>query len=116
MIIQALVNVVVLALSVLAVTRFMPGIRCKDFRTALVVAAGVSVLNFVAFKLLFFLAIPFMLLTGFLGYFIINAAILWIVDEKVKDFQVDGVGNLVMGSLAISAVNWVLGAVVTRMF
>lgn len=111
---QAIVSVLVLAVSVLAVTRFMPGIRCKDFKTALIVAVGVSVLNFVAFKLLFFLAIPFMIMTGFLGYFIINAAILWAVDEFVPDFEVNGLGNLLMGSAAISLINWFLGFVVGR--
>lgn len=104
-----LVNMLVLAASVMIVTRIMPGIRVKNFTTAMLVAVGISVLNFIVYKLLFLLAVPFILLTGFIGYFVINALILWAVDQWVDDFEVKGTGNLVMGSLAISFVSSVLG-------
>lgn len=108
---MSLVNVLVLAASIVAVTKLLPGIRCKSFGTAVMVALGISILNFVAFRLLLFLALPFMLLTGFLGYFIINGFILYVVDQAVEDFEVKGVGNLLLGSTLISVVNWFLNHV-----
>jgi putative membrane protein len=108
----AIVNVLVLAASIVLVTRVLPGLRCRNFGTAVMVALGMSVLNFVAFKLLFFLSLPFMLLTGFLGYFVINAAILHVVDLVIEDFEVESVGTLFAGSALISAVNWVLSHIV----
>ena len=113
-VIHALVSVLVLAVSVLLVSRFMPGVKCKGFKTAVLVALGLSVINFVVWKVLFFLAIPFLFLTGFLGYFVISAAALWVVDELVEDFEVEGLGALVMASGAIALVNWVLTLVVPR--
>jgi putative membrane protein len=110
----SILNILVLAASVVAVTKLLPGIRCKSFGTAVMVALGISVLNFVAFKLLIFLALPFMLLTGFLGYFIINGLILYAVDQMVDDFEVKGMGNLLLGSTLISVVNWFLSHVLGR--
>ena len=40
----ALVNILVLAASIVGVTRLVPGIRCKSFGTAVVVALGACVL------------------------------------------------------------------------
>jgi putative membrane protein len=110
--VHALVSVLVLAVAVLLVSRFLPGVKCKGFKTAVLVALGLSLVNFVVWKVLFFLAIPFLFLTGFLGYFIISAAALWAVDQVVEDFEVDGVGTLLMASGAIALVNWVLTVLV----
>ncbi|MEW5855324.1 MAG: phage holin family protein [Myxococcota bacterium] len=106
--VQAILGVVVLAVAVFAVSRFMPGIKCKSFGTALVVALGLSAANFVAWKLLFFLTLPFMVLTGFLGYFVVTAGLLWLVDQFVDDFHIEGVGTLVLSSAMIAAINAVL--------
>lgn len=114
--IQAVVNMVVLALAVLAISRLLPGIRCKNFKTALLVAVGLAVMNFVVWKLLFFLALPFMLFTGFLGYFLISAAILWVVDQWVEDFEVKGVGTLVLASSGIALLNAILNWLLGRLF
>jgi putative membrane protein len=111
-----ILNTLVLAASVVLVTKVLPGIRVKSFGTAVMVALGVSLLNALAYKVFFFLAIPFMLLTGFLGYFIINAGILYVVDQAVDDFEVKGTGNLFLGSALISVFNAILSFVAHRVF
>lgn len=111
-----IVNTLVLAASVMLVTKVLPGIRVKSFGTAVAVAIGVSLLNALAYKLLFFLSIPFILLTGFLGFFIINAGILYVVDQALDDFEVKGTGNLFLGSALISLTNGILSFLVHRIF
>ena len=44
----------------------MPGVRCKDFGTAVLVALGLSVVNFIAFKLLIFITPRMLSTTGHL--------------------------------------------------
>lgn len=114
--VQALLSIVLTAAAVMVVTKVFPGIRCKDFATALKVSLGISVLSFVAFKILALITLPFIILTGFLGYFIISAAVLWLVDEMVDDFEVRGMKELLLGSVGISVISTVLGWVVGRVF
>lgn len=106
--VHAILSLVVLAAAVFAVSRWMPGVRCKDFGTALKVAVGLSVVNFVVWKLLFFITLPVAVVTGLVGIFLVNAASLWLVDEFIEDFEIKDTGTLLLASGGIALLNWAL--------
>jgi len=101
-------NILLLSVAVYAVARLMPGIQLKGFGTAVLVALVYSVVNFLLYKILVFLAFPLMLVTFGLFAIIINAFLLWLTDLLIKDFKIKGFGTTVIASILISLSNALL--------
>ena len=76
-------NILLLSVAVFGVSRFMPGIRCKNFGTAIGVAVIYSIINFFIGWLLVLLSLPAILLTLGLFIFVINAVLLYITDQMI---------------------------------
>lgn len=107
---QTVLSILILAAVVFGVAKLLPGIRCKGFGTALIVAVVISGLNFVVYKLLFFLSLPIVILSGFVGYFALNTVVLWLTDQLIEDFEIKGLGTTLIASLLISIANTILQA------
>ena len=89
---HALIHLAVLAATVWGLARFLPGVRVHNPTTAVVVAVVFSVLNWVlGWMIKLLLVIPAILTLGLLFFFvplIVNAAVLWITDKFVEDFEI----------------------------
>ncbi len=108
MLIHALWNVLILSVAVFIVARLLPGIHLKGFGTAVVVALVYSVVNFLLYRILVFLALPFMILTFGLFGIVINAFLLWLTDQLIEDFKIDGCMTTIVASVLISLANMLL--------
>ena len=82
----------------------MPTIRIKSYTTAVVVAATYSVINLLLGGLLNFLALPLIFLTFGLFTFIINAFLLWITDQIIEDFEIEGLGSTLLAAFLITVI------------
>ncbi len=108
---NALWNVLLLAVAIFVVAQVLPGIRVKSFATALVVAIVYSLVHFFLFWILTILALPFIILTFGLFVFVINAFLLWLTSQLVADFKVQGIVTTLLASLLISLCSMLLRAI-----
>ena len=85
---STLINILVLSAAVFLVANFLPGIRIKNFMTAIVVAIVYSLINFLFGWLLMLISLPFLILTFGLFKLVINAVLLWATDKLIDDFEI----------------------------
>ncbi|MBU0971624.1 MAG: phage holin family protein [Proteobacteria bacterium] len=105
-------NILILAVAVFLVARFLPGIRVKNFYTAILVAIVYSIINFFIGWLLILLTLPFMIITFGLFKLMINAFMLWLTDKFMDDFKIKDFLTTFIAALLITfidtAVRWML--------
>lgn len=97
-----------LAAVIFLIAEFFPRIRCESYGTALLVAVVYSIANFLLFWILALLTLPLMLLSLGLFTFVINAVLLWLTDQLIDDFEIDGVGTTVGAAIVITLANVLL--------
>jgi putative membrane protein len=104
-----LLHLAVLTVTVLALARFLPGVRLRSAGSALVVAIVFSVLNFfLAWLIKAVLFVPAILTLGLLFLFlpfIVNTVLLWLTDKLLGAFEIESLGSLFISSAAITVVN-----------
>ena len=108
---QLIVRWVVLALGVMIATKIVPGIKCDDGSTLIVVVLLLSFFNAILKPLLVLFTLPFILVTMGLGVVLINAVLFLLVGELVNGFLVDGFWSALGGSLVVSVTNLIVSAV-----
>jgi putative membrane protein len=95
-------NLVLLSFIVFSVSRFLPGIQCKNFGTAVAVAVVYSIINFIFGWLLVLISLPAIFLTLGLFIFVINAVLLYVTDKMIEDYQIDNFGTTVVAAFFIT--------------
>ena len=108
---QVIWNILLLSVAVFVAAHVVPGIRVKGFGTAVAVAVVYRVISFLLFWILVFLSFPFVLVTFGLFIFVINAFLLWLTSRVLDNFNVDGFGSALLGSLLISLCSVILRAI-----
>ena len=110
-----LIHLLVTAIAVLVAARIVPGIRVRSFGSAVFFALILAILNVFVFKLLVFLALPFILITLGLFLIVINGFLFWLADKVVDGVTIDGFGSAILGSLVTSVVSWAILFVLNRL-
>jgi putative membrane protein len=110
-ILQLLLRWLVLALGVMLATKVVPGIKCDDGTTLILVVLLLSFFNAILKPLLVLFTLPFILITMGLGVVVINALLFLLVGELVNGFLVDGFWTALGGSLVVSVTNLFVSAV-----
>jgi len=109
---MVIVNILVLSVAVFLVSRFLPGIRIKNFMTAVIVAIVYSIINFLIGWLLVILTLPFIIISFGFFKFVINAFLLWLTDKIIKDFEIKGLFTTFIAAFFITLVDllikWIL--------
>jgi len=95
-------NLLLLSLAVFAVSKFLPGIRCKNVGTAVAVAVVYSVINFIIGWFLVLISLPAIVLTLGLFIFVINAILLYITDKLIEDYEIVNFGTTIIAALFIT--------------
>jgi putative membrane protein len=105
-----LLHLAVLTATVLALTRFLPGVRIRSIGGAVAVAVVFSVLNFFfGWIVKVALFVPAILTLGLLFLFIpfiVNAVMLWLTDKLLRAFEIDSLGALLISAAVITLVNF----------
>jgi putative membrane protein len=105
-----IINVLILSVAVFLVAQLLPGIRVKNFYTAILVAIVYSLINFFTGWLLVLLSLPFMIITFGLFKLVINAFMLWLTDKLMEDFKISDVLTTFIAAALItfvdSAMQW----------
>jgi putative membrane protein len=105
----------VLALGVFVAAHTSKGIAYDTNQTLAVVVLVLSLLNLFLRPLLVLLTLPFVVLTGGLGLWLINAGLLMLTAKFVAGFQVAGFWSALWASLVMSAMTLLVGVVGARM-
>ncbi|MBA3011835.1 MAG: phage holin family protein [Proteobacteria bacterium] len=107
-----ILNILILAVAVFLVARFLPGIRVRNFYTAILVAIVYSLVNFFIGWLLILVTLPFMIITFGLFKLMINAFMLWLTDKLMDDFKIKDFLTTFIAAFLItmvdSAIRWML--------
>jgi putative membrane protein len=113
---HTLLHLVALAVTVLAIARFLPDVQVRDFGTAVVVSVVFSVLNFfLGWLIHVVLFVPALLTLGLLFFFIpfiVNTAMLWLTDKLIGAFEIKTLRALLISAAVITVVNWLFEAAV----
>ncbi|CAM2008305.1 phage holin family protein [Acanthopleuribacter pedis] len=103
-----IVRTLVMSGVIFGVSSVMPGIKIKNFLTAVKVAVVYSLIHLLLFKVLVILTLPLSFLTLGLFTLVIQAGLLWLTDQIIEDFEIDNFGTTFLAALVISVLNWVL--------
>jgi putative membrane protein len=105
-----LLTIVGNALALLATAYFVPGISFSGNWVQLLVAGALfGLLNLIVRPIALFLALPALVLTLGLFYFVLNGLLLWGFSKFMPGYDVNGLVAGILGSLVIMVVNWVVG-------
>ncbi len=108
-----LLKLIINTVALLLVVHFIPGMSVADWKTAVLAALALGVVNAVIRPVVIFLTLPLNILTlGFLT-FVINAALFYSVSAFVPGFRVSGFSAAFFGSLLFSIVSAVLSFLLT---
>lgn len=88
------------------------GVTMDRFRTALIVALVLSVLNFFVKPLLIIITLPVTILTLGLFLFIVNAIIIKLADSLIPGFHVQSLGWALLFSLVLSLFTYLLESII----
>lgn len=108
-----LLRVVVNALAIVLAAAIVPGVRIDGFLAALGAGLVLGLVNAVVRPVLLVLTLPITLLTLGLFLLVLNGLCLWLVAAVVSGFRVSGFWSAVGGALVVSAVSWLVTAVVS---
>ena len=108
-----LVRVAVNALAIMLAASILPGIAVDGIVSALAAAVLLGLVNAFVRPVLLILTLPITLLTLGLFLFVLNGLCFWLVASVVKGFHVAGFGSAMLGALVVSAVSWILTALIS---
>lgn len=101
-----LARLLIVALGLLAVAEYLPGVDVDSFYTALIVAVILGFINVLIRPVLLLLTLPINIVTFGLFTFVINGLLLWFVASFVEGFAIAGFLTAVLAALIIAAISW----------
>ncbi|MDE3003598.1 MAG: phage holin family protein [Gemmatimonadota bacterium] len=104
-----LIHVAVNAVLLWIVGQMVSGVEVRNGRAAVVGAIVLGLAQLTLGKLLILVSLPITFLTFGLFLLVINAIVLMTAAAFVDGFEVDGFGSAFWGSLALGAMNLIIG-------
>lgn len=96
------------SVSVFITAKVLSGVEIKNFWSAVWVAAGISLANFLLGPILHFLALPFTIITFGLFALVVNALLVKLVDEFVDGFKIKNFGWAIAFTIIMTIISSVL--------
>jgi putative membrane protein len=96
----------------LYLTTFVPGIHFTGSLVTLFIAGLLlGLFNLIIRPIVMLLALPLLIVTLGLFYFVLNGILLWGASLILPGYRVDGLIAGILGALVMTVANWVLGAI-----
>jgi putative membrane protein len=105
---RLLLNWILSALGLWAVSRIVPGFELRGFGTALVAVIVIGLINATLGLILKVLTFPLTILTLGVFWFMINALMLWLASAFVPGFRITGFLPAFVGALVLSLINMII--------
>jgi putative membrane protein len=100
-----ILRILIIALTILAISYFMPGIYVEDFWAAVIFAVLLGLANAFIRPLISLLTLPIKILTLGLFSFVINGLLFWLVAKFVSGVVVDSLLTAFIAALIVWAVS-----------
>jgi putative membrane protein len=107
---KALIYVFTIAVTLLLISQYVPGILVQSFYTAVIVAIIWGILGLTIRPILKILTFPINLLTFGLFSFVLNALIFWFLATFIAGFHVYSFVAALEGSVILAVVGWAVHA------
>jgi putative membrane protein len=108
---KILLSILANAVALMATAYVVPGITFGgDWLQLLVAGAIFGLLNLIVRPIAMLLALPALVLTLGLFYFVLNGLLLWGFSQFMPGYHVSGLWAGILGSLVIMVVNWLVHA------
>lgn len=104
---KIVLKILVVALTLMVLPRFIPAISVTGFQTALVASLVFGVLNLLIKPIIKIVTLPINMVTLGLFGVVVNGALLWCVGYFVPGFSVATFTAAILGALVLSIVNWI---------
>lgn len=111
---RLLITWLINAASLFVLPYLMDSIRIENFKTALVAALVLGLVNVLIKPVLVLLTLPVTLLTLGLFIFVINGLLFWAVASFIGGFHVSGFWSAMGGALLFSLISWALSALLLK--
>jgi putative membrane protein len=108
---KLILRIVVIALVILAIPKFIAGISVDSFYYALIASVAFGIVNLVIRPLVGLITLPINILTLGLFGFVINAVLFWLVAVFVPGFEITSFIAAFVGSFIVSMTNWLVSKV-----
>ena len=112
---KLILNWLLSAVALLAVAHLYAGVAVTSFKSALIAAAVLGLLNAVLRPILVLLTLPVTVITLGLFLFVINALMFWAAASLLTGFNVTGFGAALIGSLIYSVLQLAIDFVLERL-
>ena len=107
------VRVLVNILAIILAASVIRGIRLDGVLPAIAAGVLLGLVNAVVRPVLLILTLPITLVTLGLFLLVLNGFCLWLVASVIKGFHVDGFWSAMLGALVVSALSWIVTALVS---
>lgn len=96
---------------ILLIARSLPGMHVDSYGTSVMVAIVYGLINITLGFILKLLGLPFIIITMGVFLILINAFLLWITDQLLEDFEIEGIGTTFIAALLITITDTILAMV-----
>src|SRR5687768_11355063 len=100
--------------AIVVASYFIPGLVLDGVAPAVMAGIILGFINAVVRPILFFLTLPFTLLTLGLFVFVLNAICVALTAAVVPGFEIEGFRAAFVGALVITVISWVLNSLIAR--
>lgn len=104
-----LISLLLNGLAVFAASAILSGVHVEGYVTAIIVALLLGIVNSFIRPIITFLTLPVTILTLGLFLFVINGAMVLLVDGLLSGFNVDGLFYAIVFSILLSLFNLITG-------
>ncbi len=105
---KVVLKIVIVALAIMGLPKFVPGIDVSGFYYALLAAVAIGLVNLLIKPLISLITLPVNFFTLGLFGLLVNGGLLWLVALYVPGFSIDGYLSAFIGALAITIINWII--------
>lgn len=105
---EVLLYWLVMGLAIVISAYILPGVKVRNYWTALVVALVLGLVNFFIRPILLFLTLPINILTLGLFTFVVNTLMILLVSAIVPDFKVRSFWSALFFGIILAVVNYLL--------
>ena len=106
-------RLIITALGLWAAAAIVPGITIAGWRSLLVAALVLGIVNAIVRPIILFLTLPITVLTLGLFLLVVNGTSLLIVGWLVQGFAVAGLGAATLGAIVVGLTSWVASTFVS---
>ncbi|MEN9621571.1 MAG: hypothetical protein RLZZ67_5 [Candidatus Parcubacteria bacterium] len=105
---KIILRIVIVALAIMGLPRFIPGISVSSFYYALLASVVIGLVNLLIKPLITLATLPINALTLGLFGLLVNGGLLWLVALYVPGFSISTFMAAFLGALAVAVINWIV--------